>query len=199
MADKYTSFEALRKERVEGRDYRIVVEHEGRSRSVAVIAPHAGKIEPVTSMLAREIARDDYCLYLFEGIMEGSNFAELHITSINFDEPQALQIVSQCTTALAIHGRRDDADPHTIWLGGFHGEMIAHIERELRSYGFSASSNGHRFPATDPENICNRGRSGGGVQIEVPKTLRQTMRSNEALRRRFVDAVREPLSEVAEL
>jgi len=85
MPDKYHNFEALRQEKVEHRDYVITVEHEGRSRSVIVIAPHAGKIEPVTSMLAKEIARDDYCLYLFEGIMEGNNFTELHITSINFE------------------------------------------------------------------------------------------------------------------
>ena len=196
MADKYPPFEALRKDKVEGRDYRIVVER-GRSRSVVVIAPHAGKIEPVTSLLAKEIARDDHCLYLFEGIMEGNNFTELHITSTRFDEPQALRIVSQCATAVAIHGRRDNGDPHTIWLGGLHVEMVARIESQLRSQGLRTSSNGHCFPATDPRNICNRGRSGHGVQIEVPRTLRQTMRSNKALRERFVDAVRESLSGVA--
>ena len=69
MADKYPNFEALSREKIEGRDYRIVVEHEGRSRAIAVIAPHAGKIEPGTSVLAREIAGDDYCIYLFEGIL----------------------------------------------------------------------------------------------------------------------------------
>ena len=196
MADKYPSYDALSREKVEGKDYRIIVEHNGRSRSVAVIAPHAGKIEPVTSMLAREIAGDDYCLYLFEGILEGNNFAELHITSTKFDEPRALSIVSQCTTAIAIHGRGDEGDPQTIWLGGLHGEMVTLVESRLRSGDFSTSSNGHRFPADRSENICNRGLSGRGTQIEVPRSLRQRMRSSEALRQRFVSAVRESIREV---
>src|SRR5262245_25505177 len=105
MADKYPNFAALSREKVEGRDYRIIVEHEGRNRSAIVIAPHAGKIEPVTSILAREIAADVHCLYLFEGLMDSDNFTELHITSTKFDEPRALNIVGQCTTAVAIHGR----------------------------------------------------------------------------------------------
>lgn len=169
MPDKYSNFEALRKEKVEGRDYVITVRDNGRSRSVIVVAPHAGNIEPVTSTLAKEIACDDHCLYLFEGIMDGNNFAELHITSTHFDEPQALQIVSQCNTAVAIHGRRDDGDPETIWLGGLHREMVARIENQLKSRGLRTSSDGHCFPATDARNICNRGRSGRGTQIEVPE------------------------------
>ncbi|NMM14169.1 MAG: hypothetical protein HHJ17_11615 [Rhodoferax sp.] len=31
---------------------------------------------------------------------------------------------------------------------------------------------GNRFPATDPMNICNRGRRGVGVQIEMTMPLR---------------------------
>ena len=54
-------------------------------------------------MLAKEIAALDYCLYLFKG-MRG-NFEEFHITSTNFDEPRALDLLGQCITAIAIHGR----------------------------------------------------------------------------------------------
>src|SRR5437763_6390593 len=175
MADKYPNFQALSGEKVEGRDYLITVDQEGRSRSVVVLALHAGKIEPVTSMLAREIAGDDYCLYLFEGLLEGNNFAELHITWTRFDEPRALGIVGQCTTAISIHGRADDGEPEAIWLGGMHAQMVARIETGLSLCGFVSYSNGHRFPADNPRNICNRGLSGRGTQIEIPMTLRQRM------------------------
>ena len=171
MADKYPNFEALSKEKVEGRDYRIVVEHEGRSSALVIIAPHAYKIEPGTSVLAREIAGDDYCLYLFEGILEGNNFAELHITSTNFEEPRALEFVSQCITSVAIHGRRDEGDPSTIWLGGLNAELVTVIESRLREQGFIVSSRSHRFAATNPRNISNRTLSGRGVQIEAPRIL----------------------------
>lgn len=120
---------------------------------------------------------------------------ELHITSTNFDEPRALDIVRQFATATAIHGRRDDGDKETIWLGGLDTEMVRKMERGLRSAGFTALSNGHRYPADNPRNICNRGLSGRGSQIEVPRTLRQVMRSNDVLRQRFVSAVRESISD----
>jgi phage replication-related protein YjqB (UPF0714/DUF867 family) len=197
MPDKYPNFESLRQHKAEGRDYRIIVRHESRSRSTIIVAPHAGKIEPVTSMLAKEIAGDDYCLYLFEGILDGNNFPELHITSTNFDEPQALRIVGECMTVVAIHGRRDEGDPNTILLGGRHIEMVTSIESRLRSEGFRTSSNGHRYPADNPQNICNRGLTGRGTQLEVPNTLRQRMRATEPLRQRFVKAVREALERPA--
>ena len=127
--------------------------------------------------------------------ISGNNFAELHITSTRFDEPRALGIVGQCTTAISIHGRADDGEPEAIWLGGMHAQMVARIETGLSLCGFVSYSNGHRFRADNPRNICNRGLSGRGTQIEVPMTLRQRMRSDGVLRRRFVEAVRESLSE----
>ena len=94
-------------------------------------------------------------------------------------------------------GGCDDGDPDTIWLGGLNAELVTVIELRLREQGFIVSSRGHRFAATNPRNICNRTLSGRGVQIEVPKTLRQTMRSDAVLRGRFVGAVRESISEGA--
>ena len=77
MPDKHPNFESLMRERVEDKDTFITAEHESRSRAFTVVAPHAGKIERVTTTLAREIAGDDYCLYLFEGDLKRDDFAEL--------------------------------------------------------------------------------------------------------------------------
>src|SRR5207244_1480540 len=93
MPDKYPNFETLKKEKIESRDYVITVEHEGRSKGIIVIAPHGGKIEFGTSEIAREVAGHDHCFYLFEGKMQSGN-GELHITSTNFDEPQARKLVA---------------------------------------------------------------------------------------------------------
>jgi phage replication-related protein YjqB (UPF0714/DUF867 family) len=39
--------------------------------------------------------------------------------------------------------------------------------------GFSCLIDGHRFPGRHPRNICNRGRSGEGVQLELSEGLRK--------------------------
>src|SRR5207249_11251810 len=108
-----------------------------------------------------------------------------------------LGIVGQRINSVAIHGRRDEDDPSTIWLGGLHAKLVMGIEGRLREQRFMVSSSGHRFLATDPRNICNSTLSGRGVQIEVPRTLRRTLRSDAVLRGRFVGAVRESISEGA--
>ncbi|HEY8354354.1 MAG TPA: poly-gamma-glutamate hydrolase family protein, partial [Methylophilaceae bacterium] len=38
--------------------------------------------------------------------------------------------------------------------------------------GVEVDLKGHSFPATDPNNICNRGRRGVGVQVELTLGLR---------------------------
>jgi phage replication-related protein YjqB (UPF0714/DUF867 family) len=35
-------------------------------------------------------------------------------------------------------------------------------------------TDGHRFPGRHPRNICNRGRSGEGVQLELSEQLRKS-------------------------
>ncbi|MEI9899657.1 MAG: poly-gamma-glutamate hydrolase family protein [Hyphomicrobium sp.] len=65
MTDKYRSFAELKAHEEEGRDYQIIAKD--RRSAVAVVAPHAGKIEPGCSAIARAIAGDDLSIYLFEG------------------------------------------------------------------------------------------------------------------------------------
>jgi phage replication-related protein YjqB (UPF0714/DUF867 family) len=74
------------------------------SSSVAIIAPHGGKIESRTGEIARAIASDDFNLYVFEGILEDDNYTRLHLTSHKFDEPQCLDLISSCDNVVAIHG-----------------------------------------------------------------------------------------------
>lgn len=158
------------------------------------MAPHGGWIEPGSSQVAEAIAEDDYSLYLFEGLIPGRPHHELHITSTRFDEPQGLQLVGAADTVIAVHGRADGDDPHTTWLGGRSATLRDAIAFSLSDGGFQAATANHRFPARNPMNICNRAATGAGVQLEVPRTLRDQLRHDPVRLRRFAAAVREALS-----
>lgn len=107
MADKYQNYEELRAHERLGADFRIYMRDV--DAPVAIIAPHGGGIERGTSELARVISGTDYNIYCFEGIKLNNN-SHLHLTSTNFDEPQCLKLVAECTTWLrfmaALRARR---------------------------------------------------------------------------------------------
>jgi phage replication-related protein YjqB (UPF0714/DUF867 family) len=143
----------------EGVDYAVHVMPRARSQ-VAVLAPHGGRIEGRTSEIARLIAGDEHGLYLFEGLLTtGDNFERLHLASQWFDEPRALDLISSCDT--------------DVLLGGLNERLKAQIAHALTGIGFSCLIDGHRFPGRHPRNICNRGRSGKGVQLELSEGLRK--------------------------
>jgi phage replication-related protein YjqB (UPF0714/DUF867 family) len=155
----------------EGVDYAVHVRPGGRG--VAILAPHGGRIEGRTSEIARLIAGDDYGLYLFEGLrMTGDNFDCLHLGSSQFDEPRALELISSCGTVVTIHGYA--ASGPDVLLGGLNERLKGEVAQALATDGFSCSSHGHRFPGSHPGNICNRGESGEGLQLELSEGLRKS-------------------------
>lgn len=84
--DRYSNYAHLIEEENEGTDF--IIHSLDRSQSgIIVIAPHDGKIEPGTHIIAKKIAQNDFSLYTFNGIKVSSNL-DLHITSHNFDEPK---------------------------------------------------------------------------------------------------------------
>jgi phage replication-related protein YjqB (UPF0714/DUF867 family) len=155
----------------EGVDYAVHVMPRAQSR-VAVIAPHGGRIEGRTSEIARLIAGDDHGLYLFEGLRTtGDNFERLHLASHRFDEPRALELISGCDTVVAVHGYA--APGPDVLLGGLNERLKEAVAQALAKIGFSCLIDGHAFPGRHPDNICNRGRSGEGVQLELSEGLRK--------------------------
>lgn len=169
VADGYKGFEDLAKAQVEGTDYRVHVRANAGS-SIAVIAPHGGSIEQYTSDIARAVAGSEFNLYLFEGIRDAGNYVALHLTSHKFDEPRCLQLLSSCDHVIAIHGCGGDV-PQAL-VGGLDEPLKAAMGRVIADLGVDTRVQDHRFPATDPKNICNRGSRGVGVQIEMTKALR---------------------------
>jgi phage replication-related protein YjqB (UPF0714/DUF867 family) len=168
-ADRYRSFASLAAAHVHGTDFRIHTRIRAQS-PVAVIAPHGGSIERRTSAIARAVAAEDFNLYLFEGLDEAGSFDTLHITSHRFDEPQCLRLVSRCDTVVAIHGCSGNTE--RVMLGGRDYRLIASIEAAISDVGVNVSSRHHPYPGRHVRNICNRGRRGRGVQLEMSDALR---------------------------
>src|SRR6266851_10057185 len=168
----FRCYDDLARHYIEGVDYAVHVMPRERS-GVAVLAPHGGRIEGRTSEIARLIAGDEHRLYLFEGLRTtGDNFERLHLASQWFDEPRALALVSSCDTVVAVHGYA--APGPDVLLGGLNERLKTEVAQALAQIGISCLTDGHRFPGRHPRNICNRGRSGEGVQLELSEELRKT-------------------------
>ncbi len=192
MADLYSSFAQLAAHERLGTDYRIRLHDRGSM--VAVIAPHGGRIEPGTSEIAAAVADGDLSFYSFEGIRRGRARSDLHITSSRFDEPQALGLMAAVETAIAIHGRANSEDP-AIWVGGRDFRLRDAMIATLNASGFVASRCVGRLSGTHPANICNRTASVAGVQLELPRSLRDSLLADLELMQAFAGVVRSAFAE----
>jgi phage replication-related protein YjqB (UPF0714/DUF867 family) len=171
--NRYRNFAELARHQSEDRDYRITVERRPASR-VAVIAPHAGSIERRTTHISRAIAGDDFNLYLFEGLDSNGSYAPLHVTSHRFDEPACLSLIARCLTVLAVHGchHREEC----AYVGGLDNALKQDVAEAIRYAGVPAYTGGHDYPGRHPRNVCNRGASGRGVQLELSDSVRGGVR-----------------------
>ncbi|MHC2568075.1 poly-gamma-glutamate hydrolase family protein [Rhizobium leguminosarum] len=187
--DWYESFEALSASELEGVDFRIVVT--ARPSSVAIVAPHGGHIEPHTSEIAAAIAAEDFSLYLFEGPRSGRHHRELHVTSDRFAEPRALALVQGAQMVLGVHGRENKDDGETVWVGGLDFASRDRIVAALIGAGFAAVARqpGQTLAGAARNNICNRCKIRKGVQLEIPRTLRDRLGGDAVLMTTLAEAV----------
>jgi phage replication-related protein YjqB (UPF0714/DUF867 family) len=166
--DRYRNYAELAAAHREGDDFRITLQPRGSG--VAIVAPHGGRIERGTSDIARAIAGEDFDLYLFEGHLPALNFETLHLTSRHFDEPRALAMIAACDIVVAVHGVAAPGD--CALLGGRDVALACAMADRLHARGVRAQVSGHRYPGLDAANLCNRGRTERGVQIELSDGLR---------------------------
>ncbi|WP_443111142.1 poly-gamma-glutamate hydrolase family protein [Anderseniella sp. Alg231-50] len=192
--DIYSSFTELLAKEVEGVDYRIELLDRGSEN--LIMAPHGGRIERGTSEIARSIASKHLSLYLFEGIRPGLEHHELHVTSHKYDEPQALWAVSKSMRVLAIHGRADRRDTQTIWIGGRDTSAHEVLLSRLQSAGFKCQIQSKSLAGKHSNNICNRGISARGVQLEIPRSLRDELLENDDQLRNLSTELRESMLEL---
>jgi len=185
------------------RDYQVT-SHEGTNSNVTVLSFHGGKIEPHTSEISSKLAEIyGWNRYDLNGdgtracLGEKTNFARLHITSTNFDDPKALNLVRAHPKSVAIHGyRRRDYEKGTICVGGGNGSQVAKfikyvnqhkVDLLLSNTGYqltpvNATNRSKReevcgkLQGTDPENIVNKNsRSMGGLQLELSPEMRRDL------------------------
>jgi phage replication-related protein YjqB (UPF0714/DUF867 family) len=173
MPDKYPDFATLAQHERSGVDYRVLVRRD--APALAIIAPHGGGIEPGTSEIADAIAGETSSFYAFEGLKERGN-ADLHITSTRFDEPMCLLLLGHSSVVVTLHGEESEDDGEGVFLGGLDCDLGPAIGNELTRAGFDVRK--HENPdlqGLDKRNICNRGTSGAGVQLELSHAVRRTL------------------------
>lgn len=170
MNNRYGNFAELSAIEKSGLSFRLQVKN--RRTACIIIAPHGGGIEPGTTEIATAIAGCSYSLYTFDGIRFSGNEL-LHITSTLFDEPRCLDLIQASSCVLVIHGC--GGSEHRVHVGGLDTELGDRIIQSLRDANFIAARATARFSGTQPENICNRGKSGRGVQLEISEGLRHSM------------------------
>lgn len=182
-------FKRVSEKYIEGRDYRI--RKASRTSCVLVIAPHGGKIEPGTSEIAEAIAGRDYSLYCFEGLKSRAN-NQLHIKSHRFDERSALQAVSKSEVIIAIHGQVNRKNGF-IMIGGLNSDLRLLIKETLEARGFEVRPTTKGTEGCHIDNICNRGRLGAGVQLEISRILRDLLVSDSNQLHLFASSIRKAM------
>jgi phage replication-related protein YjqB (UPF0714/DUF867 family) len=176
MADTYPNFEALSQNETSGIDFRILVR--GAKTGFALVAPHGGGIEQGTSEIADAIAGSEFSFYAFEGLKATGN-SVLHITSTHFDEPMCLAVIARASMAITIHGEQTETDGERVFLGGLNKRFGRRLGAALARKGFVTGVHPNpRLQGTEPENLCNRGASGRGVQLEISRGVRKQMFSS---------------------
>ncbi|MGD9712522.1 MAG: poly-gamma-glutamate hydrolase family protein [Thermomicrobiales bacterium] len=186
LAKNFRSFADLAAAYDEGADY-LITRVPRPGSTVGIVAPHRGRIEAHTSETATAIAGSDFSLYILEGARSTGNYAALHLTSHHFDEPSCLEQLAICDDVVAIHGCK--VAGKVVLMGGLDNELAAELGAAMTKAGLECHLDGHEFPGTHPNNICNRGRRGVGVQLELSAAFRESSPHN----RKLVAAVREVL------
>ncbi|WP_051940885.1 poly-gamma-glutamate hydrolase family protein [Phaeacidiphilus oryzae] len=171
MPDHYRNWPALQAHCTEGVDYRIVERRTGSG--VAQLAIHAGGLEGGTGELAKAVAEAlGHNLYCFEALRPTGN-RRLHITSTRYDEPLCVDLQRSVRHTVSYHGAAG-ARPLTH-LGGADTVLGERIAAALGAAGFAVD--GESTPVaingSSPRNICNRNRSGAGVQLELSSGQRE--------------------------
>ncbi|MBN1423983.1 poly-gamma-glutamate hydrolase family protein [Candidatus Fermentibacteria bacterium] len=181
VRDAYRSFRDLSSREVEGYDFSRDMGL--RASTTALVAIHGGGIEPGTGELARAIAGDDLSFYVFEGIKPRNN-GILHIASTRFDDPLCLEVAAESDTVVAVHGC--ESDDTVVMVSGLAEEPVERLIKALNAAEFRAAHDYALHSGVHPRNICNRGRLGRGVQIEISRGLRLNLFAGLARRKRLV-------------
>jgi phage replication-related protein YjqB (UPF0714/DUF867 family) len=153
-----------------------------------ILAIHGGGIEGGTSEIALAVAgyhpatfaQATDCLglhdlWIFEGLLADQN-RQLHVTSTNYNDLIALQLVQISRRCLSLHGLSDAPGSADIQIGGLDTELSSIVLQELTAAGISAAiSTDLGTNGNDLKNICNKTTTSAGVQLEMVATYRESL------------------------
>lgn len=203
------------------RDYTITVTNV--SSPVTVLSFHGGRIERHTSEISAKLQqlnhwnRYDLQAHGTATCLEGqSNYQRLHITSTRFDDPVAVNLVSQFPKAVAIHGYDRPYPQGTICVGGANAAQVQafmdHVNQQkslFPNYDLlpvnapqltNPSENCFDLKGISAKNLVNRTSTGQGLQLEFSQQLRADLvnpsLSYDSLRRIIYGAIAKALTSV---
>jgi phage replication-related protein YjqB (UPF0714/DUF867 family) len=153
-----------------------------------ITAIHGGGIEGGTSEVALAVAGYHpatfvtatdalglHDFWMFEGLL-GSGNTRLHVTSTNYDEPIALELVRNARRCISVHGCSDDDANGKVQIGGLDAELGEILLEELNLAGIPAEfSTNPALNGSDPDNICNKTQIGRGAHLEMGTTYRASL------------------------
>ncbi|MDU0451269.1 poly-gamma-glutamate hydrolase family protein [Staphylococcus chromogenes] len=177
--DHYESMKALMKATKEGEDWKIRTKDE--TNATVIVAPHGGGIEPGTTEIAEDIAdKSQSGFYTFEGLRRANN-SELHVTSVNYDEPKAQKMVGQSQRTVTVHRTsRDEAD---VYIGGRDTKLKQIITEKLLDNGFKVKQGTGSIAGEGVNNITNMNQRQAGVQLEISsKTIQRFFKNGDSSR-----------------
>jgi phage replication-related protein YjqB (UPF0714/DUF867 family) len=189
MADIYSTFEKLKQSNIDWVDYCLEY-YQNSKNNIIIMAIHWWNIESWTTEITRKISKNyDYSYYSFLWIKSEWNFS-LHITSENFDEQMALELVRNHDLVITIHGCKWDEDLIYVWW--LNKELKYLLIDEFRNYWFNSPDSFPEywpFPwAYSTNNICNKWKN-LWIQIEISRTLRDKLLSDENLSEKFINII----------
>ncbi len=184
MVDTYRNFVELSTAALLGVDYDIEINDRGST--AVIVGIHAGRIEPATAEVVRAVAGADLSYYLFIG-----HHSHLHLTSTHFDEPLCSALVAKSEVVITIHGK--EGLEEFIMLGGLDTGLMSKTKKVLTDASFNVIPTTQAVIGDEEGNICNKGLSKKGLQIELSRGLRDSLYRDSAKMTAFAQALRSVL------
>lgn len=190
----YQSLDDLKQNESEHTDWRQSCQV--RDSWLVVVAPHGKSIEPLTELIAKEVAGDAFSWFVFEGLrkkIEGRNW--LHVPSERFRDPDLTKLQAKAAVTLSVHGAADrDTHPAKVThVGGKNIELRDLVWSELEASGFEVVLGTGHLAGIHKDNFVNQ-TSAHGVQLEISKSERVELADNPTRRARYVTAIHSALA-----
>lgn len=202
MADKYRNFREMKKYE-SSNSYRI--DSRERDGGIIILAPQAGLISVGTSEICMAVAGNEHSYYLFEGLKD-PEATDLRLNCISFDEPGCNDMLGRSEFALSIIGY--ESEESFIVINGRSEEGRFFIGRQLESAGFlNRKIQGEKPLSRHRKCVCNRTKSGKGIQVEISFGLLRNLFESQArmplvpndVFMRFCTALREAVDDLQKL